>query len=162
MNYLRIYFAIIANAAGREPSILFDKHHIIPQSLGGPDVQTNWIYLTPREHLVAHHLLARAYPSVELLQAGFNMRKVCIKYYDYYRWSVRLKDLAAMIEYSKDKKGLLAKIKVLLDAIGDVDLDKVMPVRQQAKPAKKKPTQEKPRKPRKIRKGPRPADQSGS
>ncbi len=81
MNYLKTYFSIIAEAAGREPSILYDKHHIIPQSLGGPDVPTNWIYLTPREHMIAHHLLARAYPDVELLQSGFNMKKVCIKYW---------------------------------------------------------------------------------
>lgn len=131
MNYLKIYFAIIAKAAGRESSILYDKHHIIPQSLGGPDVPTNWIYLTPREHMIAHHLLARAYPDVELLQSGFNLKKVCIKYYDYYRWSMRLKDLAGMIEYSKNKKEIVSRLRVLLDAIGDIDLDKHIPVKQQ-------------------------------
>jgi hypothetical protein len=148
MNYLKIYFAIIAKAAGREPSILYDKHHIIPQSLGGPDVPTNWIYLTPREHMVAHHLLARAYPDVELLQSGFNLKKVCIKYYDYYRWSMRLKDLAGMIEYSKNKKEIITRLRVLLDAIGDVDLDKHIPVKQQPNMVKPKPaTAEKPEKP---------------
>ena len=144
MNYLKIYFAIIAKAAGRESSILYDKHHIIPQSLGGPDVPTNWIYLTPREHMIAHHLLARAYPDVELLQSGFNLKKVCIKYYDYYRWSMRLKDLAGMIEYSKNKKEIITRLRVLLDAIGDVDLDKHIPVKQQPNIAKTKaPTAEK-------------------
>lgn len=144
MNYLKIYFAIIAKAAGRESSILYDKHHIIPQSLGGPDVPTNWIYLTPREHMIAHHLLARAYPDVELLQSGFNLKKVCIKYYDYYRWSMRLKDLAGMIEYSKNKKEIVTRLRVLLDAIGDVDLDKHIPVKQQPNIVKTKaPTAEK-------------------
>lgn len=144
MNYLKTYFAIIAKAAGREPSILYDKHHIIPQSLGGPDVPTNWIYLTPREHMIAHHLLARAYPDVELLQSGFNLKKVCIKYYDYYRWSMRLKDLAGMIEYSKNKKEIVTRLRVLLDAIGDVDLDKHIPVKQQPNIVKTKaPTAEK-------------------
>ena len=147
MNYLKIYFAIIAKAAGRESSILYDKHHIIPQSLGGPDVPTNWIYLTPREHMVAHHLLARAYPDVELLQSGFNLKKVCIKYYDYYRWSMRLKDLAGMIEYSKNKKEIITRLRVLLDAIGDVDLDKHIPVKQQPNMTKSKPVSaEKPEK----------------
>ena len=144
MNYLKIYFAIIAKAAGRESSILYDKHHIIPQSLGGPDVPTNWIYLTPREHMIAHHLLARAYPDVELLQSGFNLKKVCIKYYDYYRWSMRLKDLAGMIEYSKNKKEIVSRLRLLLDAIGDVDLDKHIPVKQQPNIVKtKSPTVEK-------------------
>lgn len=144
MNYLKIYFAIIAKAAGRESSILYDKHHIIPQSLGGPDVPTNWIYLTPREHMIAHHLLARTYPDVELLQSGFNLKKVCIKYYDYYRWSMRLKDLAGMIEYSKNKKEIISRLRVLLDAIGDIDLDKHIPVKQQPNIVKAKaPTAEK-------------------
>ena len=131
MNYLKIYFAIISKAAGRESSILYDKHHIIPQSLGGPDVPTNWIYLTPKEHLIAHHLLAKAYPDVELLQSGFNVKKVSLKYYSEYRWAVRLKDLTAMIEYAKNKNEIIHKLKILVDAIGDTDLDQVMPVRVQ-------------------------------
>lgn len=132
MNYLKIYFAIIAKAAGRKPSILYDKHHIIPQSLGGPDIATNWIYLYPKEHLVAHHLLARAYPDVELLQSGFNVKRVSIKHYNHYRWAMRIKDLAVMIEYAKNKKELISRLKVLLDAIGDIDMDKVMPVKRQS------------------------------
>lgn len=140
MNYLQTYYAIIAKAAGREPTILYDKHHIIPQSLGGPDVATNWIYLTPREHMIAHHLLARAYPDVELLQSGFNLKKVCIKYYDYYRWAIRIKDLAAMIEYSKNKKEIITRLRVLLDAIGDTDLDRYIPVKQQPNTVKTKQT----------------------
>ena len=98
--------------------------------------------------MVAHHLLARAYPDVELLQSGFNLKKVCIKYYDYYRWSMRLKDLAGMIEYSKNKKEIITRLRVLLDAIGDVDLDKHIPVKQQPNMAKSKPVSaEKPEKP---------------
>ena len=88
--------------------------------------------------MIAHHLLARAYPDVELLQSGFNLKKVCIKYYDYYRWAMRIKDLAAMIEYSKNKKEIISRLRVLLDAIGDVDLDKFIPVKQQPNMVKAK------------------------
>ena len=43
---------------------------------------------------------------------------------------MRLKDLAGMIEYSKNKKEIVTRLRVLLDAIGDVDLDKHIPVKQ--------------------------------
>lgn len=36
-------------------------HHIMPISLGGHDKAYNLVYLTPREHYTAHHILARLY-----------------------------------------------------------------------------------------------------
>lgn len=138
MNYLKLYFSIISKCANRKPNILFDKHHIIPQSLGGPDIPLNWVFLTPKEHILAHHLLARAYPEIELLQSGFNLKNVSFKYYNYYRWSMRLKDLSAMLEYSKNKKEIIRRLKTLLNAIGDIDLDKIIPVKLQPNMVKTK------------------------
>jgi hypothetical protein len=37
----------------------FERHHIIPISLGGTDDVTNLVDLTPREHFIAHWLLKR-------------------------------------------------------------------------------------------------------
>lgn len=37
------------------------RHHIIPKHAGGQDEETNYTYLTPREHIVAHYLLWRIY-----------------------------------------------------------------------------------------------------
>lgn len=37
-----------------------EKHHIWPKSLGGPNVNWNYIELTAREHFIAHWLLAKA------------------------------------------------------------------------------------------------------
>lgn len=148
MNYLKIYFQLISNAAGRAPCIIYDKHHIIPQSLGGPDIPTNWIYLTPREHLLAHHLLARAYPDVELLQSGFNVKKICFHNLDHYKWMIRLRDLTSEIEFSKNRKKLISQVKILIKAIGDADLDKMIPVKPQRVVPKPTP-QEKPKTPTK-------------
>lgn len=131
MNYLKIYFSIIANAAGRKPSIIYDKHHIIPKSLGGPDLETNWIYLTPKEHIVAHRLLAKAYPNVEILQSGFNAGTVSIKYYNQHKWMMRVHDLTSDILYSRNRKKIMEKLRILMEALGDDDLDSILPVKPQ-------------------------------
>lgn len=39
----------------------FEKHHIVPKSLGGSNEAENIIVLTPREHCFAHKLLTRMY-----------------------------------------------------------------------------------------------------
>jgi hypothetical protein len=39
----------------------FEKHHIIPKSLGGSDAKNNLVVFTPREHCLAHMLLAKMY-----------------------------------------------------------------------------------------------------
>lgn len=36
---------------------LYHKHHIIPKSMGGNNDSDNLVYLTPREHYIAHLLL---------------------------------------------------------------------------------------------------------
>jgi 5-methylcytosine-specific restriction endonuclease McrA len=39
----------------------FEKHHIIPKSLGGNDTKSNLVVFTPREHCLAHLLLAKMF-----------------------------------------------------------------------------------------------------
>ncbi|ELM4095989.1 HNH endonuclease [Salmonella enterica] len=39
----------------------YETHHIMPRSLGGSDRPYNLVWLTPREHYTAHHLLARLF-----------------------------------------------------------------------------------------------------
>ncbi|MCG7944843.1 MAG: HNH endonuclease [Candidatus Thiodiazotropha taylori] len=41
------------------PSTYTETHHIIPKSLGGSDHPNNLIKLTPKEHYIAHRLLAK-------------------------------------------------------------------------------------------------------
>lgn len=43
----------------KEDGQLYEKHHIIPRSLGGTNDQSNLVYLTPREHFLAHWLLIK-------------------------------------------------------------------------------------------------------
>lgn len=64
MNYHRIYSQIIDR--GRERGLPryrtrkgYERHHIIPRCLGGNDLDDNLVDLTPREHFIAHLMLAK-------------------------------------------------------------------------------------------------------
>lgn len=61
MNYSKIYHDIIGSRKllNREKTKLeyFEKHHIIPKSLGGTDENENLVLLTPKEHFLCHKLL---------------------------------------------------------------------------------------------------------
>lgn len=62
MNYVRIYDQFIADRCEKESSLtVFERHHILPRSLGGTDAPANIIRLSPSDHLFAHILLARVH-----------------------------------------------------------------------------------------------------
>lgn len=59
MNYEVHYNRLIQKAQARsKPEGYCEQHHILPRSLGGSDDPTNLVWLTAREHFVAHQLLA--------------------------------------------------------------------------------------------------------
>lgn len=59
MNYMRLYNNLITIAMNRKirDDIIYEKHHIIPKSLGGSNLSINLVKLTLREHYLAHVLL---------------------------------------------------------------------------------------------------------
>jgi len=61
MDYKRIYAAFIKDRLTKQPTRpdYFERHHIMPRSLGGGDESENLIRLTPEDHYFAHLLLAR-------------------------------------------------------------------------------------------------------
>lgn len=63
MNYVNIYEKIVARAISqnrvKKPYDGFDRHHILPKSLGGTDDHNNIVLLTAKEHYLAHKLLVR-------------------------------------------------------------------------------------------------------
>lgn len=65
MNYLNLYNSLIEH---RRTNPLkegyFEKHHIIPKSMGGGNNKENLVKLTAREHFLAHRLLAKIYGGV--------------------------------------------------------------------------------------------------
>lgn len=60
-KYYTIYYNIINNARSRKniDNSYTEKHHIIPQSLGGNDHPDNLVLLTAREHFICHRLLTK-------------------------------------------------------------------------------------------------------
>jgi hypothetical protein len=64
-KYTKIYNQLVASRLqlGRSFKVGcgFEKHHIIPKSLGGSDAKNNLVVFTPREHCLAHMLLAKMY-----------------------------------------------------------------------------------------------------
>lgn len=64
MNYQRLYNAIISQAKERfvmneGSNGRYEKHHIVPKSLGGSNEAGNIAHVTPREHFILHLLLVK-------------------------------------------------------------------------------------------------------
>ena len=73
-KYLIWYNHLIERARNREKlvGIYYEKHHIIPKSIGGEDVDSNYAYLTAREHIIAHMLLVKIYAGNKKLIYALN------------------------------------------------------------------------------------------
>jgi hypothetical protein len=66
MNYQKVYNAIINKAVSENRDKkhgYFEKHHILPKSLGGSNKKSNLVLLTAKEHFLAHRLLVEMYPN---------------------------------------------------------------------------------------------------
>ena len=83
MNYVKIYFQIIEKAQKENRESYLELHHIIPKCIYGENLlderlfnkginhESNLVYLTAREHFVAHWLLHRAFPTNKKLGLAF-------------------------------------------------------------------------------------------
>lgn len=59
-KYNKWYNQIIANGKDKKlPG--YERHHILPKSLGGTDAKNNLVYITNREHFICHWLLTKIY-----------------------------------------------------------------------------------------------------
>ena len=64
MNKYSIWYDnIITNSQKRITDDYTESHHIIPESLGGPDTPENRTALTAREHFICHWLLTKIHPT---------------------------------------------------------------------------------------------------
>jgi hypothetical protein len=61
MNYKRIYSELIVSRQNllrtRKGGVYYERHHILPKSLGGTNTKDNLVLLTAKEHFLAHKLL---------------------------------------------------------------------------------------------------------
>lgn len=58
-KYRRWYFQICDRARGRFAGSDMERHHVLPKSLGGTNAAANLVFLTYREHFLAHWLLTK-------------------------------------------------------------------------------------------------------
>lgn len=56
MNYKKVYDELMLSRLDRvcNDDFYYEKHHIIPKSLGGTNKKDNLVKLTPKEHFLAH------------------------------------------------------------------------------------------------------------
>jgi hypothetical protein len=77
MNYLSIYNSIMQQARNRTLEHGFERHHVIPKSLGGANNLSNLVQLTLREHFVAHKLLTRIHTGPAQKKMWFAYYRLC-------------------------------------------------------------------------------------
>lgn len=73
MNYQKVYNAIVEKRKMNVPEGYKECHHIIPKSMGGSDDASNLVYLTVREHYIAHQLLWKIHRTSKMAHAWFMM-----------------------------------------------------------------------------------------
>jgi hypothetical protein len=74
-KYTNWYLSLINKAKNRKiPQTYYEKHHIIPKSLGGSDESDNLVVLTSREHYIAHWLLTK-------MVSGEHKKKMCLAFF---------------------------------------------------------------------------------
>ncbi|MDP5026793.1 MAG: NUMOD1 domain-containing DNA-binding protein [Flavobacterium sp.] len=82
MNYLKLYYKIIDKAKESNRNGYLELHHIIPRCIYGENLldenlihdvnqDSNLVYLTAREHFIAHWLLHREFPKNKKLGLAF-------------------------------------------------------------------------------------------
>jgi hypothetical protein len=73
MNSKNIYTTLCSNRKSLKESWGYGsglhRHHIQPKHSGGKDIESNYTYLTPREHVIAHYLLWRIYKNANDLRS---------------------------------------------------------------------------------------------
>ena len=76
-KYTKTYYAIINRAKSRQIDSYKERHHIIPQSIGGSNLAENIAELTAREHFVCHLLLTKMLQGENKKKMTFALWLLC-------------------------------------------------------------------------------------
>lgn len=111
MNYHRLYSSIIerARSSGRSKTdgACYERHHIIPKSMGGNNTKENLVLLTMKEHYVAHHLLWRMHRNSSMALALLRMKH---GQQGQYQHKVTAREYEAVKKIALNRLSLLAPI----------------------------------------------------
>lgn len=72
-RYIQFINAILTKRPENVKFEYSERHHILPKSMGGSNNKENLIYLSYREHYLAHYMLAKAFPNHNIVFALFYM-----------------------------------------------------------------------------------------
>lgn len=73
MNYSLLYNNIIKKYGTKfnDKVEYKERHHIVPKSIGGLDIEDNLVYISARVHFICHRLLCKIYPNNSKLKFAF-------------------------------------------------------------------------------------------
>ena len=75
MNYKKIYYNLCNRSLTRTwQKFTYEKHHVLPKSLGGTNEKSNRAILTPREHALAHLLLIKFLTGTDKAKMVFALK----------------------------------------------------------------------------------------
>ena len=89
-KYTVYYNKIIGNAKDRKLLGYKERHHIIPQSLGGSNKKENLVYLTAREHFICHWLLIKMTSSTDKAKMLYALNMMRVKNTKQDRYSTKI------------------------------------------------------------------------
>lgn len=81
MDYSMHYNKLVETRKNRvkEEGVYYERHHILPVSMGGTNDESNLVHLTAREHFLAHWLLWKIHRNRETAAAFSCMTKLLLK-----------------------------------------------------------------------------------
>lgn len=121
--YYRLINKILKENRIKNKNCYYEKHHIIPRSLGGNDEKFNLVLVIPREHFILHWLLTKmcinTFYKMKMINAFSGMfswkdkRNLSSRQYDIIRNSVgkRKQTEESNRKRSEKLKGRVSKIK---------------------------------------------------
>ena len=74
-HYLNRYIALVQTATTQllPIEVYTEKHHILPESMGGSNNKENIVIFTARQHFLAHWMLWKAYENKDMTHAFWGM-----------------------------------------------------------------------------------------
>lgn len=130
MNYRKIYDSIITNAQRTlrcKADGYYERHHIVPRSLGGDNSKQNLVLLTAKEHFICHLLLVKMFTNDQaayskMLHAFMLMKGENQHQLRYYSVSYQRIKIEYSILMSRKRKGVALtadhKLKISQSCIG--------------------------------------------
>lgn len=75
MNYQNLYVNLLIKHGTEDKPLIgyYERHHIVPLSLGGDDTAYNLVYLSGRAHFIAHWLLYKIHKNTAMATAFYGM-----------------------------------------------------------------------------------------